>query len=149
VFLSLSSWKKVVERGNLVASFATWEEDRVSTAALWWERHVRLGREDGATLAPDLYLELRYEALVADPPGECQRLCAFLGSSLRRVDAALSRSCGRTQLTTCPPSAHSRTAELGRAGAHRGRRALRGCGRQAARRAQLPTLVSQAVEERA
>jgi Sulfotransferase family len=78
VFLSLTNWKKV-ERGGLVASAATWEEDRASTAALWWERHVRLGREDGAKLAPDLYLELRYEALVADPAGECQKLCAFLG----------------------------------------------------------------------
>jgi hypothetical protein len=79
VCLSVSSWKKVVERGDLVARYGTWAEDRAATAALWWERLVRLGREDGEALAPRLYHEQRYEALVADPPAECEALCAFLG----------------------------------------------------------------------
>jgi hypothetical protein len=39
---------------------------------------VRLGREAGAALGPQLYHEVRYEALVADPAGELERLCAFL-----------------------------------------------------------------------
>jgi Sulfotransferase family len=75
VCLSVLSWKKVVERGELVANLPTWEEDRTTTVALWWERLVRLGREDG----PALYHEVRYEALVADPAAECEDLCAFLG----------------------------------------------------------------------
>jgi hypothetical protein len=79
VYLSLSNWKKVVERGGLVARYPTWDQDRASTAALWWERLVRLGREDGAALAPELYHELRYEALVSDPAAECRELCRFLG----------------------------------------------------------------------
>jgi hypothetical protein len=79
VCLSVSSWKKVVARGGLVARYPTWSEDPVSTAALWWERLVRLGREDGSALAPGLYHEQRYEALVADPARECAELCAFLG----------------------------------------------------------------------
>lgn len=78
VALSVLSWKKVTERGGLVANTPTWEEDRTSTVALWWERLVRLGREDGAPLGPDLYHTVRYEALVADPPSECEALCAFL-----------------------------------------------------------------------
>jgi LPS sulfotransferase NodH len=79
VALSVLSWKKVVERGELVANLPTWEEDRTTTVALWWERLVRLGREDGAPLGPGLYRELRYDALVADPASVCEGLCAFLG----------------------------------------------------------------------
>jgi hypothetical protein len=79
VGLSVLSWKKVVVRGELVANLPTWEEDRTTTVALWWERLVRLGREDGAPLGPVQYHELRYEALVADPASECEALCAFLG----------------------------------------------------------------------
>jgi hypothetical protein len=79
VFLSVSNWKKVVERGGLVARFPTWTEDAASTAALWWERLVRLGREDGAALPPELYHELRYEQLVTDPARACRELCDFLG----------------------------------------------------------------------
>jgi hypothetical protein len=78
VGLSVMSWRKVTERNGLVANLPTWEEDRTSTVALWWERLVRLGREDGAPLGHDLYREVRYEALVADPPAECAALCDFL-----------------------------------------------------------------------
>jgi sulfotransferase family protein len=78
VALSVLSWKKVVERGELVANLPTWEEDHTTTVALWWERLVRLGREDGSALGPALYHELRYEELVADPAAECKSLCAFL-----------------------------------------------------------------------
>lgn len=59
--------------------FATWGEDPITTAAAWWEWHVRLGREGGRALAPGLYLEVRYEALVERPDEECARLCTFLG----------------------------------------------------------------------
>jgi hypothetical protein len=79
VALSVASWRKVTERAELVARYRTWQEDPLSTIALWWEREVRLGREDGHALGPGLYGEARYEAVVADPPGECARLCAFLG----------------------------------------------------------------------
>ena len=48
------------------------------TTAVWWEWLVRLGREDGMALGPDLYHEVVYESLVSDPVGECKRLCAFL-----------------------------------------------------------------------
>jgi hypothetical protein len=60
-------------------SLAIWNEDPVTTAALWWEWHVRLGREAGKALGPELYHEVRYEALVAGPGAECEALCAFLG----------------------------------------------------------------------
>jgi hypothetical protein len=57
----------------------TWEEDPATTAALYWEWNVRLGREAGARMGPDRYYEVRYEALVADPELECRKLCDFLG----------------------------------------------------------------------
>jgi hypothetical protein len=73
VCLSVLDWRKGAPR------YSSWEEDPVSTAALWWEWQVRLGREAGATLGPERYHELRYEDLVAEPERECAALCAFLG----------------------------------------------------------------------
>jgi hypothetical protein len=75
VCLSILNWKK----GERTAGrFATWEEDPVSTTALWWKWNVTLGREDGAPLGSDLYHEVRYEALVSEPAKECEKLCSFL-----------------------------------------------------------------------
>ena len=76
VCMSILNWKKA-ER--IVGRYASWEEDPVSTTALWWERKVRKGREDGAALGPGLYQETLYEDLVEDPERECKRLCEFLG----------------------------------------------------------------------
>lgn len=75
VCLSARSWRKA-ER--ILGRFPTWTEDEVTTAALWWEWHVRLGREAGAKLDRGGYLETSYEALVAEPAAECARLCDFL-----------------------------------------------------------------------
>jgi hypothetical protein len=82
VCLSVLDWRKGAPR------FTTWDEDAVSTTALWWEWNVKLGREAGALLGPERYYELRYEALVAEPEIECRALCAFLGL---RYDGAMLR----------------------------------------------------------
>jgi hypothetical protein len=76
VALSLLEWDKA-ERN--VGRFGTWSEDPVTTAALYWEWNVRLGREASPLLGPKRYHELRYESLVADPELETRRLCDFLG----------------------------------------------------------------------
>jgi hypothetical protein len=76
VCLSARAWKKA-ER--ILGPYQTWSEDEVTTAALWWEWHVRLGREAAARLPGDRYLEVSYEALVGAPEAECARLCEFLG----------------------------------------------------------------------
>src|SRR3712207_7334880 len=60
VCLSILNWKKA---DRALGRFSTWGEDQVTTAAVWWEWHVRLGREDGGSLAPKLYHEVRYEEL--------------------------------------------------------------------------------------
>ncbi len=77
VSLSAINWKRKTEK--LTSLFETWAEDPVSTAALWWKWHVQLARAAGRSLGPDLYYELRYEAVIASPADTCGALCAFLG----------------------------------------------------------------------
>ena len=76
VCLSMMNWKKA---DSSAGQFSAWKEDRVSTGALWWELNVRLGRQAGKSLAPELYHEVRYEELVSEPKGTCAVLCSFLG----------------------------------------------------------------------
>ena len=64
VCLSAINWRKA---DHALGRFSTWTEDPITTAAVWWEWHVRLGREDGGSLPPKLYHEVRYEALVSVP----------------------------------------------------------------------------------
>ncbi len=92
VALSALDWKK---SERILGPFPTWQDDPVTTAAIWWEWHVRLGREVGASLGPDLYYELRYESLVDDPEDECRKLCAFL--DVPYDDAMLRFHEGRTR----------------------------------------------------
>ncbi len=93
VCMSILNWEKA-ERA--LGRFSTWGEDQVMTAALWWEWHVRLGREDGGSLPPNLYHEVRYEALVSVPEETCAALCDFLG--LPYDDAMLKFHEGRTKM---------------------------------------------------
>jgi hypothetical protein len=75
VCMSAISWSRAYK---LARRLSTWTEDPITTAAVWWEWHVRLGKEDGGSLGPNLYHEVRYEALVSEPAKECQKLCDFL-----------------------------------------------------------------------
>ena len=93
VALSAVNWKSQAER--FARRFSTWRDEPIVTAALWWRRMVTLGREDGAALGPDLYLELRYEDLVDEPERESRRLCEFL--DVPYDDAMLDFHAGRTK----------------------------------------------------
>src|SRR5690606_12199558 len=44
-----------------------------------WKHVVRLARSQGAQLGPERYLELRFEALTADPDHWLRRICDFVG----------------------------------------------------------------------
>jgi hypothetical protein len=79
VCLSVRNWKRKAGATGLEENFATWADDPVLTAAVWWKWRVRLTREAGEPLGSDLYYEVRYEALVNRPADECARLCDFLG----------------------------------------------------------------------
>jgi hypothetical protein len=50
-------------------------------AARLWREMVERGRQDGARLGAGAYLELRYEALLAEPEASMRSVCAFLGEA--------------------------------------------------------------------
>jgi hypothetical protein len=76
VALSMMEWPKVRPKPG---DFITWHEDRVSTAALWWELNVKMGRQARKRLGPELYYEVQYESLVCRPRQESAAVCEFLG----------------------------------------------------------------------
>lgn len=47
-----------------------------------WSRNVTSGRQAGEGLPSGRYLEVRYEALVSDPPAAVSRLCDFLDEDM-------------------------------------------------------------------
>lgn len=75
VCLSMLNWDRV---HSLAGRFATWNQDPIATAALWWKWHVQSGREAGGALGAKLYYELRYESLITRPEDACAVLCEFL-----------------------------------------------------------------------
>ncbi len=106
VALSLLEWPKVHPKpGN----FVTWNEDPLSTAALWWDLNVSRGREARKLLGPELYYEVRYESLVENPREECAALCAFLHLpfddcmlefyAVREGDPGLEKKCAGLPIT--------------------------------------------------
>ena len=107
VCLSVMNWKKA---GRIAGRYAIWEEDPISTTALWWERKVRLGREGGGSLPEGLYHEIRYEDLIAHPGRECVRLCEFLGLSYD--DAMLRFHEGKTRMDLPDPKKTPKAAWL-------------------------------------
>ncbi|MHB8693350.1 MAG: sulfotransferase family protein [Solirubrobacteraceae bacterium] len=75
VCLSMRDWSS----GERTAGqYGTWQLDPVVSTALYWRYSVTVGREAGAALGPELYHEVRYEDLVADPEKELWALCGFL-----------------------------------------------------------------------
>jgi len=57
-------------------------------AATFWKQRVNRGREAGAALPRESYMEVRYEALLAEPARTLQAVCSFLGEAF---DEALLR----------------------------------------------------------
>jgi hypothetical protein len=64
-----------------------WGPGTLRGAAVYWQRHVELGRSAGRALDPDRYLEVSYEQLVVDPRPVIERMCAFV--DIPYVDAML------------------------------------------------------------
>jgi hypothetical protein len=74
VALSTLDWARP-DRGP--GRFRLWQDNPLAVCALSWEWHVTLGRQDGGRLG-DLYGEVRYEDIVADPEAAMRRLAAQL-----------------------------------------------------------------------
>ena len=79
--------------------------------ACQWATEVRAARALGGRVGPGRYLELRYEALVADPAGELRRTCSFAGLE---YDDAMLGYVGRTE--SAGKAHHQRLNEPPRAG---------------------------------
>lgn len=92
VVLSALKWEKNAKN---VGKFSTWADEPILTAALWWAWNVDCGRAAGRALVPELYHEISYEELVADPERGCRDIAAFLG--IEFDDAMLRFHEGRTR----------------------------------------------------
>lgn len=75
VALSTLEWASK-EKGP--GKFALWREEPVAVCALWWRWQVDTGRREGARVGSEIYREVRYEDLVADPEGTLRSLAGFL-----------------------------------------------------------------------
>lgn len=75
VSLSATQWRRAP---SLAEDYATWNQDPVSTSALWWEWNVRMVCEAGHALPPENYYEISYEKFCQNPAEECAALCSFL-----------------------------------------------------------------------
>ena len=83
-------------------------------AARTWRARVEAARRAGRALGPSRYIEVRYEALTADPEAELRSLCAFLGEPFdpamcepHRLGRELLRPRGRHAPVRQPPRANS------------------------------------------
>jgi hypothetical protein len=61
-----------------------WAPQSTRAAAIQWYRHVRAAREAGRKLAPERYMELRYEDLLRDTVTQTMRCYQFIGLPLPR-----------------------------------------------------------------
>ena len=92
------SMRDRAELGSTVESYfiapeqrAEYESTHVVRRTAWaWRLLTESARSGGQKLPREQYLELRYETLIAEPDGEIDRLCDFLG-----IGNAKSRRLGR------------------------------------------------------
>jgi hypothetical protein len=77
----------------------------LARAAERWSRRVTRGRASGSRLGPARYLEVRYEALVADPAAALREICAFVDVDYR--DEMLHPEEGDTQVPTAERAHHA------------------------------------------
>ena len=73
------------------------------TAARGWKTLVSAGRQAGAKLPPETYLEVGYESLVGDPVTTMKRVCAFLDEPFTEAVLRPNRSVRRRRGS---PAAH-------------------------------------------
>ena len=102
VATSAIGWRRAA---RLSEQHATWRDQPVGTAALWWEWHVRRSRESGRGSWPDRFHEVRYEELVRWPAATLTGVCAFLG--LDYDDAMLDYGHGRRRADASLDAKHA------------------------------------------
>lgn len=79
-----------------VNTLALTDDVTMAKSARVWKRSIRRARRQGEKLGPELYAEVRYESLVADPEPELRRICEHIGLDFDPVMLAYhERSAGR------------------------------------------------------
>ena len=76
-------------RASTASMAQMWHDGRIAPNLELWERSMRAVEPWRARLAPDQFLELRYEDLVADPTGELKRVASFLTLEMSEVEEML------------------------------------------------------------
>jgi len=108
VALSLLDWGKGKNSPKGPArKYRLWAHSPLGVCALWWVRKAGQGRLDAQRLPSGRLLEVRYEALVADPAPELRKIAAFLG--LDYTDDMVNFHVGKTRET---PGLSAKTAWL-------------------------------------
>lgn len=72
IALSIRDW------GKGAAKLDLWKEHPIAVGALWWRRDVSRGCEAGRSISREIYREVRYEKLVADPERELRSIADHL-----------------------------------------------------------------------
>ena len=75
VGLSMLAWNRLHKTAGRIRSF---EDDPVTTMALYWEWLVRLGLEGGAALPEGYYHQVAYESMVNSTERVSREICSFL-----------------------------------------------------------------------
>jgi len=111
---------------NVAMSLAEvrWGPGDVLESALQWRERVLRGRQAGAQLGPERYIEVRYEHLVAEPEPVLRDVSAFVEipfeeSMLRHSETAAERIPGRadglhSRAATAPAATRDWREDLGR-----------------------------------
>jgi hypothetical protein len=79
---------------DVVSSYLTrrWAPSEPVDAAIWLKQILERWDEVKQTVPQSAYLEVRFEDLMADPPGMVASICAFLGVRFEPVMVALDLS---------------------------------------------------------
>ena len=79
---------------------------KIEQVAVSWKRRVTAGREAGAALGPDRYIESRFEELIDDTESAVRRLCVFLGLPFDPQMLTYYERAGDIVSTTAVPDRH-------------------------------------------
>jgi hypothetical protein len=100
VALSMLEWTRQGKGPG--ASFELWQEEPIAVCALWWLKKVKAGLQDGRSMDPIKYREVRYEDLVANPEDVLRKLADFLNLPYTQemLDYHVGKTRNEPELTT-------------------------------------------------
>lgn len=88
--------KRAAYREGSLGEESIFAEERLAALARGWAQETGRAVEQGPKVLGDDYLEVRYEAMAADPEKEVGRILAFLGAKTSETRAALEGASAET-----------------------------------------------------